>query len=254
MYLIIPWPANDWNFTNSASVREAAKPYTKNVWHGLGPTTGMTHFHHRVIAKTDIATCGFNIGALIPQRQGSSSHAPLVLISFTYCSIWSAVAVSSNMTMTGTAVFEWTCFSESGFLTVGHDLKGLEVGSIECLQSAFSWPFAAPLHVSIEWPAPVGADTMTSLLRKPPSEPPRKLWCLIKHDSVTFQVTVSANATIHELKDLILEKGKQHTLRDVDAKDLVLLKMKARTFQSRGLPRQTFTGWWSWSRRKWGFL
>jgi hypothetical protein len=53
-----------------------------------------------------------------------------------------------------------------------------------------------------------------------------RLRCLIEGESAVFTVTVSANNEIGDLKDSIHEKGKNGVLRDVDAKDLVLLKVR----------------------------
>jgi len=61
---------------------------------------------------------------------------------------------------------------------------------------------------------------------------PRKLWCLIKHDSVPFLVTVSANATIHELKELILKEG-IGTSKGILSQDLLLFKVSTFLYFSR---------------------
>lgn len=51
------------------------------------------------------------------------------------------------------------------------------------------------------------------------------LWCLVEGESIVFEVTASANASINRLKELIREKGKNGALGNIDAKDLVLLKV-----------------------------
>jgi hypothetical protein len=51
------------------------------------------------------------------------------------------------------------------------------------------------------------------------------LWCLVEGDSMVFEVTASANASINRLKELVREKGKNGALGNIDAKDLVLLKV-----------------------------
>jgi hypothetical protein len=53
----------------------------------------------------------------------------------------------------------------------------------------------------------------------------RTLWCLVEGESMVFEVTVSANASINRLKTLVQEKKDKGSLRDVNAADLVLLKV-----------------------------
>jgi hypothetical protein len=53
------------------------------------------------------------------------------------------------------------------------------------------------------------------------------LWCLIEGDSMPFEVTAPVNANINRLKEVVREKGKNGVLGNVDAKDLVLLKVSA---------------------------
>ena len=50
------------------------------------------------------------------------------------------------------------------------------------------------------------------------------LWCLIG-DSTPFEVTAPVNATIYRLKELVWEKRKRGTLKNVDASDLILWKV-----------------------------
>ena len=47
------------------------------------------------------------------------------------------------------------------------------------------------------------------------------LWCLIEGDSMPFKVTAPVNANINRLKELVRDDA----LRNVDASDLVLLKV-----------------------------
>src|SRR3984957_1352544 len=61
----------------------------------------------------------------------------------------------------------------------------------------------------------------------------RTLWCLVEGESVPFEVTVSANATIHELKDLISKQGINGTLKGILPKDLLLLKVSTFLYFSR---------------------
>jgi hypothetical protein len=51
------------------------------------------------------------------------------------------------------------------------------------------------------------------------------LWCLVEGDSTVFEVAASANASINRLKVLVREKTDKGSLRDVNAADLVLLKV-----------------------------
>jgi hypothetical protein len=59
--------------------------------------------------------------------------------------------------------------------------------------------------------------------------PTRQLWCLVVDDVTPFDITISANANIWQLKELIREERKHGALATVDAKDLVLWKV--RTYQ-----------------------
>ena len=44
----------------------------------------------------------------------------------------------------------------------------------------------------------------------------RTLWGLIESDSTPFEVTAPVNASIHRLKELLHEKGKNGVLSNVD--------------------------------------
>ena len=52
------------------------------------------------------------------------------------------------------------------------------------------------------------------------------LWCIIRGESIPFDVTVPANASINQLKEKIYQKNK-HTFSDIDAKNLVLWKVSS---------------------------
>ena len=52
----------------------------------------------------------------------------------------------------------------------------------------------------------------------------RTLWCLVEGGSALFAVTAPANANIYNLKKLILEE-KKNELKDIDADQLILLKV-----------------------------
>ena len=54
----------------------------------------------------------------------------------------------------------------------------------------------------------------------------RALFCLIQDDPNPFKVTVSTSETISSLSRAIREERKNGTLRDVDAVDLVLWKVR----------------------------
>ena len=54
---------------------------------------------------------------------------------------------------------------------------------------------------------------------------PRSLWCLIDGESTPFKVIAPLNTDIYNLKELVREMGKNRTLRNVLAKDLVLWKV-----------------------------
>jgi hypothetical protein len=56
------------------------------------------------------------------------------------------------------------------------------------------------------------------------------LWCLIEGESTVFSVMAPLNTNINDLKELIRGKGVYGALRGVDAKDLILFKV--RLFQS----------------------
>lgn len=67
----------------------------------------------------------------------------------------------------------------------------------------------------------------TSLFNQPPvsgGQISRRLRCLVEGDSVPFTLTVSDDREIEDLKELIHE-NQDGALSDVDAKDLVLLKV-----------------------------
>jgi hypothetical protein len=51
------------------------------------------------------------------------------------------------------------------------------------------------------------------------------LWCLVQGESMVFKVTASANASVDQLKELVREEGMNGTLGNIDAEDLVLLKV-----------------------------
>ena len=51
------------------------------------------------------------------------------------------------------------------------------------------------------------------------------LWCLVEGESIVFEVTAPANASINRLKELIREKGINVSKHAILAKDLVLLKV-----------------------------
>jgi hypothetical protein len=55
---------------------------------------------------------------------------------------------------------------------------------------------------------------------------PRALTCLIEGETSLFRVKPTGSMDILELKDLIHEKGKNGVLSIVDAKDLVLWKVR----------------------------
>ena len=52
-----------------------------------------------------------------------------------------------------------------------------------------------------------------------------ELWCLVEGDGAAFSVIVPTNTSVSQLKELIRDKAKTGTLRDVDAKDLALWKV-----------------------------
>ena len=55
-----------------------------------------------------------------------------------------------------------------------------------------------------------------------------KLWCLIEGDSAPFTVNAPSDTYIFELKQLIHERSESYILRGVDARHLILKKMKVR--------------------------
>jgi len=55
---------------------------------------------------------------------------------------------------------------------------------------------------------------------------PRTLTCLIEGDSSLFQVNSTGDKNIFNLKKLIWEEGKRGVLSNVDAKDLILWKVR----------------------------
>ena len=56
---------------------------------------------------------------------------------------------------------------------------------------------------------------------------PYQLWCLVQDESTPFKIRVMSptHIDVHDLKELILDRGKAGTLKDVDAKDLTLWKV-----------------------------
>jgi len=55
---------------------------------------------------------------------------------------------------------------------------------------------------------------------------PRDLQCLIKGEPVAFRVELKGSKNIIELKDLIKQEGMNGVLKFVDAKDLILWKVR----------------------------
>ena len=53
----------------------------------------------------------------------------------------------------------------------------------------------------------------------------RDLWCCIKDDPNVFEVTALVDANIGQLKKLVWEQRKNGALQEIDAADLVLLKV-----------------------------
>jgi hypothetical protein len=60
----------------------------------------------------------------------------------------------------------------------------------------------------------------------------RTLWCLVEGDSSAFKVKPTLNADVDDLKALVYEEGKHGILRDVDAKDLGLWKVRTFFYDS----------------------
>ena len=54
----------------------------------------------------------------------------------------------------------------------------------------------------------------------------RRLRCLVEGDSAPFTLTVPLNVEVGDLKEIVHEKGQNGALSGVDAKDLVLLKVR----------------------------
>jgi hypothetical protein len=52
------------------------------------------------------------------------------------------------------------------------------------------------------------------------------IWCLVEGDGTLFPVVDSLRKTVIELKELIKEKCKNGVLKNVDAKDLTLWKVR----------------------------
>jgi hypothetical protein len=55
----------------------------------------------------------------------------------------------------------------------------------------------------------------------------RVLWCLIKGESIPFEVIAPANASIYQLKKLIRVEKENGALQDVDAANLMLGKVSS---------------------------
>jgi hypothetical protein len=58
------------------------------------------------------------------------------------------------------------------------------------------------------------------------SNTPKDFWCYVVGDNTAFPVVASSTTFIGKLKDLIKEKGKNGVLNSVDAKDLILWKVR----------------------------
>ena len=61
----------------------------------------------------------------------------------------------------------------------------------------------------------------------------RDLWCFIKGDPNAFEVTAPVDASIARLKKLVWEQRKNGVLREIDAADLVLLKVSSECLADR---------------------
>jgi hypothetical protein len=62
-----------------------------------------------------------------------------------------------------------------------------------------------------------------------------KLFCLIEGDSSPFFVTITGRSPIADLKALVHQQAKNGVLRNVDAKDLILLKASSSERPNRNL-------------------
>jgi hypothetical protein len=73
--------------------------------------------------------------------------------------------------------------------------------------------------------APVSVQTTSLSEQSLPA--PLRLRCLIEREATVFTVEVSVNDEIGDLKKLIHKEKDKGSLRDVNAADLVLLKVSA---------------------------
>jgi Crinkler effector protein N-terminal domain len=55
----------------------------------------------------------------------------------------------------------------------------------------------------------------------------RVLWCFIKGHSTSFPIAAPGNATIHQVKGLVWEQGKNSVFQRTDAREIELSKVSS---------------------------